>query len=206
MDSAVRVLSRRAAEPPPASLVDPGFAVDDSDLSFLAEHGYVLPGRRGERGDESTAPFLTGEGLAWCRRNIDGMIADLAASQPDRTPDRMVNQHQAEGGEWLWELVSHPLLVEAAVRQIGPDVICWSTHLLIKTPGTGPEIPWHQARTQHHSTSHHGHHPQPAATHRRPRWPSTLHPPPTCPALHDVPLTRGGSRPRTGRSVLEYVR
>ena len=161
MDSAIRVLSRRAAEPPPASLVDPGFAVDDSDLSFLAEHGYVLPGRRGERGDESTAPFLTGEGLAWCRRNIDGMIADLAASQPDRTPDRMVNQHQAEGGEWLWELVSHPLLVEAAVRQIGPDVICWSTHLLIKTPGTGPEIPWHQVRPLRPPLRHHFPHNHP---------------------------------------------
>eukprot|EP01045_Picozoa_sp_COSAG04_P032648 COSAG04_NODE_6469_length_1320_cov_1.572482_2_plen_190_part_00 len=174
MDSAIRVLSRRAAEPPPASLVDPGFAVDDSDLSFLAEHGYVLPGRRGERGDESTAPFLTGEGLAWCRRNIDGMIADLAASQPDRTPDRMVNQHQAEGGEWLWELVSHPLLVEAAVRQIGPDVICWSTHLLIKTPGTGPEIPWHQVRPLHHSATTPITHPQPTtAIHRRPRRPPT---------------------------------
>ena len=204
MDSAIRVLSRRAAEPPPASLVDPGFAVDDSDLSFLAEHGYVLPGRRGERGDESTAPFLTGEGLAWCRRNIDGMIADLAASQPDRTPDRMVNQHQAEGGEWLWELVSHPLLVEAAVRQIGPDVICWSTHLLIKTPGTGPEIPWHQARTQH--PAHQPSRPSPTTRGNPPPAALALHPPPTCPALHDVPLTRGGSRPRTGRSVLEYVR
>ena len=33
----------------------------------------------------------------------------------------MVSQHQVEGGEWMWPLVSHPLLVAAAQRQIGPD-------------------------------------------------------------------------------------
>ena len=33
----------------------------------------------------------------------------------------MVSQHQVEGGEWMWPLVSHALLVAAAQRQIGPD-------------------------------------------------------------------------------------
>ena len=72
------------------------------------------------------------------------MVGELAASQPERAPDRMVSQHQCEGGEWLWPLISHPLLVEAAQRQIGANVVCWSTHLLIKPPGVGAAIPWHQ--------------------------------------------------------------
>ena len=115
-------------------LVNPSLTLGSLDLDHLAQHGFCKP----------PTQFLSDAGLEFCRENIDRMIGALAASQPGRTPDRMVNQHQCEGGEWLWDLVSHPMLVAAAQRQIGEDVLCWSTHLLIKEPGTGAAIPWHQ--------------------------------------------------------------
>ena len=41
-------------------------------------------------------------------------------------------------------MISNPVLVEAAVKQIGPNVVCWSTHMLVKKPFVGKAIPWHQ--------------------------------------------------------------
>ena len=117
---------------PSPVLVNPSLTLESLDLDHLALHGFCKP----------PGQFLTDSGLEFCRENIDRMIGDLAASQPDRTPDRMVSQHQCGGGEWLWDLISNPLLVAAAQRQIGGDVLCWSTHLLIKEPGTGAAIPW----------------------------------------------------------------
>ena len=120
----------------PRHIVNPDLTVDSLDLAFLDEHGYLQP----------NVQFLTPEGLRFCRENIDRMTQAMAQSQPDRGPDRMISQHQCEGGEWLWRLIAHPVLVEAAQRQLPgiAGVLCWSTHLLIKPPGTGEAIPCHQ--------------------------------------------------------------
>ena len=107
--------------------------LDDEQLAFYEQHGYT-----------EGSPFLTPGGLAWCRQNIDRLIDEMTTGQPDRPLADIISPHQCPGGGWLWELIAHPTVVAAAQRQIGSDVLCWSTHLLIKEPGSGFDVPWHQ--------------------------------------------------------------
>eukprot|EP01052_Picozoa_sp_SAG31_P049984 SAG31_NODE_11198_length_1055_cov_1.238494_1_plen_85_part_10 len=73
----------------PQHIVNPELTLEDLHLHELHAHGFSRPAKM----------FLTQEGLAYARSNIDRMIAALAASQPERPPDRMVSQHQCRGGE-----------------------------------------------------------------------------------------------------------
>ena len=59
-------------------------------------------------------------------------------------PADLFSIHQRPGGEWLWPLLVHPAVLAAARAQIGPDVVLWSTHLLVKEPREGEAIPLHQ--------------------------------------------------------------
>lgn len=43
----------------------------------------------------------------------------------------------------IWELASHPAIVERMRAAYGPDLVLWRTHLFLKAPG-GKEVPWHQ--------------------------------------------------------------
>ncbi len=48
---------------------------------------------------------------------------------------------------WLDGLVRHPNIVDAVAKLLGPDILCWSTSLLIKDPGDGTHVSWHQDLT-----------------------------------------------------------
>ena len=128
----VRQLDAEPAAPVPvvaegASLLAP------QQLEFFNENGFT-----------EGHPFLTPGGLAWCRSNIDRLIEEMSAGQPERPLADLISPHQCPGGGWLWQLIAHPACVAAAQQQIGEDVVCWSTHLLIKEPGSGFDVPWHQ--------------------------------------------------------------
>jgi hypothetical protein len=125
-----------APEPPgsPDELVGAGSSLlDAAQLAFFEANGYT-EGRT----------FLTDDGLAFCRSNIDRLIYEMTTGQPDRPLADTISPHQCPGGGWLWELIVHPTVVAAAQRQIGTDVLCWSTHLLIKEPRSVFDVPWHQ--------------------------------------------------------------
>ncbi|XP_060068657.1 L-threonyl-[L-threonyl-carrier protein] 4-chlorinase-like [Ylistrum balloti] len=48
---------------------------------------------------------------------------------------------------WLYDLVTHPKVVNLVCQLLGPDVVCWSTDLFPKDPGTGKSCGWHQDST-----------------------------------------------------------
>ncbi len=45
----------------------------------------------------------------------------------------------------VWELCSHPSIVERMAAVFGPDLVLWRSHFFNKEPGA-VEIPWHQDR------------------------------------------------------------
>ena len=83
--------------------------------------------------------FLTDAGLADCRRHIDRMLEQL---HPETAPDAIIGTHLIE--RWVWDLATHPRLLDMIERQIGPDITFWSSHLIAKPPHTGRPVPWHQ--------------------------------------------------------------
>lgn len=85
--------------------------------------------------------FLTEWGLAHCREMVDNMIAQLPeGSKPE---EMMISSHQC-GQRWLFDLATESKLLGMVERQIGPNILLWSSHLLCKPPKTGVDVPWHQ--------------------------------------------------------------
>ena len=151
---------RRKEAPPPSfrlDIVSEGFEFSDAKLGQLRQDGFAL---------ETERPFLTPEGLEWCRANLDRCVSQLISGDREREaesaaaaetarslagregermrPADLFSIHQRPGGEWLWPLLVHPAVLAAARAQIGPDVVLWSTHLLVKEPREGEAIPLHQ--------------------------------------------------------------
>ena len=109
-------------------MIDPSFHYSQTDHEHYLRAGYCF-----------FECFLSAAGLAFGRRQIDRMVAQL---QPGRSPEHMISCHQQE--QWLFELACEPQILDLVERQIGPDIVLWSSHLLIKPPRTGKAVPWHQ--------------------------------------------------------------
>ncbi len=54
-----------------------------------------------------------------------------------------VNCYQARS-KTLWELCQHPTILSVVKSVLGPDVLCWASHLFNKLPGDTKAVPWHQ--------------------------------------------------------------
>jgi hypothetical protein len=98
------------------------------------------------------------------RYNVDGFVSGLDVFEPGRARaiaayiDRLLDSvtseahgrdsysingyHAACAG--LWDLATDPTIVAMVTDLLGPDVVCWGTHLFAKLPGDGKEVPFHQ--------------------------------------------------------------
>lgn len=109
-------------------IIDDRFHYGETEHQHYLEKGYCLFDH-----------FLTDAGLAECRRQIERMLAQLHS---DIAPEWIIGSHQSE--RWVWDLATHPKLLDMIERQIGPNITFWSSHLLCKPPRTGLSVPWHQ--------------------------------------------------------------
>ncbi len=109
-------------------IIHDAFRYGDADHGHYLREGYCF-----------FDPFLSNEGLAWCRQNLDAMLARL---QPGRNPEEILSAHQQE--PWLWELATHPRLLDMVEKQIGPNIVFWASQCLCKPPRSGRSVPWHQ--------------------------------------------------------------
>ena len=110
------------------SMIRNDWQFTDDDEAFCDENGYRIYDQ-----------FLTDDALATCRAEIDGMLERL---QPGRDVADIINPHHVD--QWIWELGTEPKILDMIERQVGPNIVLWSTHMLCKQPGSGIEIPWHQ--------------------------------------------------------------
>jgi ectoine hydroxylase-related dioxygenase (phytanoyl-CoA dioxygenase family) len=111
------------------NFIDTSFKYSDDPHAHYLKHGYSIVGK-----------LLSDEGLAICRREVDAMIYEKKLS--DLPADRMISAHQQE--PWLFDLATQPPLLDMVEKQIGPNIVLWSSHLICKPPKSGIHIPWHQ--------------------------------------------------------------
>ncbi len=45
---------------------------------------------------------------------------------------------------WLWDLVHDPRIVDRVEDILGPDLLCWGTSFISKSPGDSRYVAWHQ--------------------------------------------------------------
>jgi hypothetical protein len=84
--------------------------------------------------------FLTDEAVQQGRHHIDRMIRERAEGF---SVVEMMSPHQL-GEEWIWDIATHPKVLDLVERQIGPNIVLWHTDFLNKEPFTGYKIQWHQ--------------------------------------------------------------
>lgn len=112
-----------------ASMIHEAFAYGEAEHAHYEKQGYCIFDH-----------FLTDDAIERCRRQMDRMVSEL---HPECTPEEMICPHQ-QGDRWVWDLGTEPRLLDMIERQIGPNIILWSSHALAKSPHTGIEVPWHQ--------------------------------------------------------------
>lgn len=92
-------------------LIHDDFAYRDAEHDFYLREGYRF-----------LDPFLTAEGLDWCRQNLDVMLGQL---QTGRNPEEILSAHQQ--APWLWALATQPKLLDMVEKQIGPNIVLWAS-------------------------------------------------------------------------------
>lgn len=97
----------------------------DEIIRFHAE-GYLGP-----------YTLCTSDEMAVVRRNIDAIMTQKGPNPATQVQSRHMDRRT------IYDLASHPAIVERINSLIGPDLVLWATMFWVKNPGD-KEIPWHQ--------------------------------------------------------------
>ena len=82
------------------------------------------------------------EEMAGLRARIETDV--LTRPGPDgKTAESSRQQSRHLDSAVVFEIASHPAIVERMAQLYGPDLVLWRSHLFLKAPG-GKEVPWHQ--------------------------------------------------------------
>jgi len=86
------------------------------------------------------APFQAYQGaeVKQIRAVMDRLVGELG----DRDA-YAINCYQARV-QSLWDICSHPPILDAVEGILGPNIICWASHLFNKQAGDTRSVPWHQ--------------------------------------------------------------
>lgn len=76
------------------------------------------------------------------RSYIDWLIHEVVSAD-DRRNGYSINMYHRVCAR-MHDLITHPTLVEYATDILGPEVVCWSTHMFAKLPNDAMEVPLHQ--------------------------------------------------------------
>jgi len=76
--------------------------------------------------------------IAEIRSYLDRLMADLGDDGAYG-----VNCYQARL-RGLWDIATHPLILDHVEDIIGPDILCWASAILSKKPHDPKAVPWHQ--------------------------------------------------------------
>ncbi len=97
-----------------------------SDVEFFNANGYVGP----------FALCSPDEMSEWRER----IVRDVLATHP---PHNIREQSRHLDSRIVYDLCSHPAIVDRMTAILGPDLVLWRSNFFTKEPG-GLEIPWHQ--------------------------------------------------------------
>lgn len=94
------------------------------------------------RGFLSPLPCLDATEIADLRSYIDWLVDEVISADDQRNGYSINNYHRVCSR--LHNLITTPTLIAYATDILGPNAVCWSTHLFCKLPGDPMEVPLHQ--------------------------------------------------------------
>ena len=97
------------------------------EVDFFVANGYLGP----------YAAMSPAE-MARIRQEIEERVLTSDGPKPR---SRMQSRHMDQAV--IYDLATHPAIIERIAGLLGPDLIVWATNLWLKEPG-GTQIPWHQ--------------------------------------------------------------
>ena len=118
------------------------FAFDPATLDNLTSLTTSQVEQFNTDGYLSPLPGLGISEVGELRRYLDWLIGEVISAD-DRRNSYSINQYHQVCAP-LWDLIHHPLLVGYVQDILGPQLVCWSTHLFCKLPGDKMKVPMHQ--------------------------------------------------------------
>ncbi|MCY4537999.1 MAG: phytanoyl-CoA dioxygenase family protein [Chloroflexi bacterium] len=97
------------------------------DVDFFVANGYLGP-----------YAAMSPEEMAEIQAEIDAAILTSDGPNP-----RSRGQSRHMDSPVVYDLATHPAIIERIACLLGPDLVAWATNFWLKAPG-GAEIPWHQ--------------------------------------------------------------
>ena len=76
--------------------------------------------------------------IAEIRSYLDRLMADMGEAG-----SYGINCYQARLGG-LWDIVTEPRILDLVEDIVGPNIICWASAILSKSPRDRRKVPWHQ--------------------------------------------------------------
>lgn len=70
-------------------------------------------------------------------------LLDLVKQRNDGRDAYAINGYQTQC-QGLYDLVTHPRILDLVEDICGPDFVCWGAHYFCKLPGDSKSVPWHQ--------------------------------------------------------------
>lgn len=117
------------------------------DLRFFPSHGDHL--RRltadqirffNSQGYLKGFRIFTDEEVAANREGFDRLLAKVATAGQN---SYSINGYH-DRSRMIYDLATHPLIVEYVQDLLGPNIVAWGTHYFCKLPGDGKAVAWHQ--------------------------------------------------------------
>ena len=103
------------------------FGLTRAEVDFFVAYGYLGP-----------YAAMSPDEMAPIRREIEEKVLTTDGPNPrSRAQSRHMDQPV------VYDLATHPAIIERIAGLLGPDLIVWATNFWLKPPG-GVEIPWHQ--------------------------------------------------------------
>lgn len=93
-----------------------------------------------ERGFIAPVDIFSTDEIAPIRQYFDELLPRALAEGWNSY--EIVNWHKTCRG--VWDLVTHPRIVDIAADMLGDTVICRHSHFFVKLPGDGKRVSWHQ--------------------------------------------------------------
>ena len=107
------------------------------EVVYFRKEGFVLP-------QEGLPP----DAVQHMRGLVDHVVRDNAEwanlLRMVHVPRRPGQLEGVIGGEEVFKLIFHPVLLKAAASILGPNLIMWGSEMFAKPPGVGKGTPWHQ--------------------------------------------------------------
>jgi non-heme Fe2+,alpha-ketoglutarate-dependent halogenase len=114
---------------------EPGLS--PSEIAHFSNEGFVLP-------EQGLPPDAVGEMQAIVERVVRDNSDWENLLRMVHVPKRPGLLEGVVGGEDVFRLMFHPVLLSAAASVLGPDLIMWGSEMFAKPPGVGKGTPWHQ--------------------------------------------------------------